>query len=112
MYHTETPTDKTIHEWYMEFQHNGCLCTANWTGRLGPSAETVEQVREMFVRCSICHQGWTYQAPVRKDRNLQCLSLYWHAPLRRDHPGYCTTGVGNPRGTYKLPCNNFILPVG
>jgi hypothetical protein len=29
MYHTETPTDKTIHEWYMEFQHNGCLCTAN-----------------------------------------------------------------------------------
>jgi hypothetical protein len=49
------------------------------------------------------HQGWTYQAPVRYDRKLECLSLWWHAPLRRDHPGYCTAEVGNPRGTYELP---------
>ena len=27
--------------------------------------------------------------------------LCWHAPLRRDHPGYCTAGVGNPGGTYE-----------
>ena len=33
------------------------------------------------------HQGWTYQAPVR-----------------HDHPGYCTAEVGNPGGTYELPC--------
>jgi len=50
------------------------------------------------------HQGWTYRAPVRQDRNLECLSLCWHAPLRRDHPGYCTAEIGNPGGTYELPC--------
>jgi hypothetical protein len=27
-------------------------------------------------------------------------------PLRRDHPGYCTAEVGNPGGTYELPCIN------
>jgi len=32
---------------------------------------------------------------------LECLSLCWHAPLRRDHPGYCTAGVRNPGGTYE-----------
>jgi hypothetical protein len=32
------------------------------------------------------------------------LSLYWYATLRRDHPGYCTAEVGNPGGTYELPC--------
>jgi hypothetical protein len=53
-------------------------------------------VRETFVRCSICHQG--------HDRNLECLSLCWHATLRRDHPGYCTAEVGNPGGSYELPC--------
>jgi len=26
MYHTEPPTDKTIHEWYVKFQQSGCLC--------------------------------------------------------------------------------------
>ena len=41
------------------------------------------------------HQGWTYRAPVRKDKNLECLSLCWHVPLRRDHPGYSTAEVGN-----------------
>jgi len=28
MYHTESPTDKTIREWYMKFQQSGCLCAA------------------------------------------------------------------------------------
>jgi len=51
MYHTEPPTDKTIREWYMKFQQSGCLCAAKRTGRRpGPSAETVERVRETFVR--------------------------------------------------------------
>ena len=30
------------------------------------------------------------------DINVECLSLCWHAPLRRDHPGYCTVEAGNP----------------
>jgi len=50
MYHTEPCTDKTISEWYVKFQQSGCLCTAKRTGRLGPSSETVEHVRETFVR--------------------------------------------------------------
>jgi len=50
MYHTESPTDKTIREWYMEFQHSGCLCAAKRIGRSGPSTETVERVRETFAR--------------------------------------------------------------
>ena len=37
-------------------------------------------------------------------RNLECLSLCWHAPCRRDHPSYCTAEVGNPGGTYELLC--------
>ena len=54
------------------------------------------------------HQGWTYRAPVRWDRNLECLSLCWHAPLRRDHPSYCTEEVRNPGGTYELPCIRLL----
>ena len=50
MYHTEPPTDKTIREWYMKFRQSGCLCAAKRSGRPGPSAETVERVREAFVR--------------------------------------------------------------
>jgi len=50
MYHIEPPTDKTIREWYMKFQQSGCLCAAKRTGRPVPSAETVERVRETFVR--------------------------------------------------------------
>ena len=50
MYHTEPPADKTIREWYMKFQQSGCLCDAKRRGRPGPSAETVESVRETFVR--------------------------------------------------------------
>ena len=55
------------------------------------------------------HQGWTHWAPVRLYRNLECLFLCWHAPLQRDHPSYCTAEVGNPGGTYKLPCTFFLL---
>ena len=62
MYRTEPPMDKTICEWYMKFQQSGCLCAAKRRGRLGPSAETVECVREMFVRSP---QKSTYRAPVR-----------------------------------------------
>ena len=50
MYRTEPPTDKTIREWYMKFQQSGCLCAAKRRGRPGPLAETVERVRETFVR--------------------------------------------------------------
>jgi hypothetical protein len=65
IYHTEPPTDKTICEWYMKFQQSGCMRAAKQTGWPGPSAETLKHVPEMSFRCSICHQGWTYQAPVR-----------------------------------------------
>ena len=50
MYHREPPTDKTIRERYMKFQQSGCLCAAKRRGRPDPSAETVERVRETFVR--------------------------------------------------------------
>ena len=50
MYRTEPPTEKTIYEWYMKFQQSGCLCAAKRRGRPGPSAETVERVRETYVR--------------------------------------------------------------
>jgi len=29
--------------------------------------------------------------------------------LRRDHPGYCTAEVGNPGGTYELPCSFVVF---
>jgi hypothetical protein len=48
--HREPPMDKTIREWYKKLQYSGCLCAAKRTGRLGPSAEAVESVRETFVR--------------------------------------------------------------
>ena len=34
----------------MKFQQSGCLCTVKRSGRPGPLAETVERVREAFVR--------------------------------------------------------------
>jgi len=49
MYRTEPPTDK-IREWYIKFQQSGFLCAAKRRGRPGPSDETVERVRETFVR--------------------------------------------------------------
>jgi hypothetical protein len=62
MYHTQILMDKTIREWYMKLQRSGCLCAAKRIGRPGPTAETVERVRETFVKVD---QGWTYRAPVR-----------------------------------------------
>ena len=62
MYRTEPPTDKKIREWYMKFQQSGCLCGTKRRGRLEPSAEDVERVRETFVRSP---QISTYRAPVR-----------------------------------------------
>jgi hypothetical protein len=40
-YYAESPTDKTIREWYMKFQQSGCLCAAKQTG--GP---------ELSIMCS------------------------------------------------------------
>ena len=66
--------------------------------------------------CNVCGKnlitGLTSAVSPRVDILSTCkvghkLGLCWHAPLLRDHPGYCTTEVGNPRGTYELPC---ILP--
>ena len=62
MYRTEPPKDKTIREWYMKFQQSGCLCAAKRRGRPGPSAQTVELVRQTFVRSP---QNSTYRATVR-----------------------------------------------
>jgi len=64
MYHTELLTYKTIREWYMKFQQSGCLCAEKRTGRPGPSAETVERVRETFVRN-------TQKSKTRASRELQ-----------------------------------------
>ena len=50
------------------------------------------------------HQGWTYRVPVKYDRNFECFSLCWQAPLLHVHCGYCTAEVGIPGGTYGLPC--------
>jgi hypothetical protein len=50
VYQTEPPADRTISEWYKKFQQSGCLCAAKRTGRQGPSAETVESVRQTFGR--------------------------------------------------------------
>ena len=68
--------------------------------------------------CNVCGRnlitGLTFAASPRVDISRTCkvgqklgvsLSLCWHAPLRRDHPGYCTAEIGNPRGTYELPCS-------
>jgi hypothetical protein len=39
-----------------------------------------------------------------KKKKKERFSTYLYAPLRRDHTGYCTADVGNPGGTYELPC--------
>ena len=123
MYHTEPPTDKTIREWYRKFQQSGCLCPAKRTGRPELSKETVERVRETFLRSP---QKSTHRA----SRELQMpQSSVWRilrkrlrvtsckvgqklgvsvplltCPLRRDHPRSCTAEVRNPGGTYELLC--------
>ena len=78
MYHTETPTDKTIREWYMKFQQSGCLCAVKRRGCPGPSAETVECVRETFVRSlqkSTDHVSWELQAGQKLGEILYLLIL-------------------------------------
>ena len=67
MYRTEPLTDKTIREWYMKFQQSGCLCAAKRRGRAGPSAESVDRVRETFVRKP---QKSTYRAPSKVGQKL------------------------------------------
>jgi hypothetical protein len=60
------------------------------------------QVLDMSPRVDIpstCKVGQKVSLPL-----LTC----WHASLWRDHPGYCTADVGNPRGTYELPCNLYL----
>jgi hypothetical protein len=42
----------------------------------------------------------------RKELSSTCKA--GHAPLRRDHPGYCTADFGYPGGTYELPCITSI----
>jgi len=80
MYHTEPPIDKTISEWYMKFQQSGCLCAAKRTGRPDPSAETVERVRETFVRSP-------QKSTTRASRELQMSqSSVWRI-LRKRIPG-------------------------
>ena len=75
MYRTEPPTDKTIREWYMKFQQSGSLCAAKRRGRPGPSAETVERVRETFVRSSQKSKNRASRELQMQDRNLECLPL-------------------------------------
>ena len=55
-YRTESPTDKTVRDWYRKFEETGCLCVAKRTGRPGPSPGTVDLVREFDV-CRITKGG-------------------------------------------------------
>ena len=77
-----------------------CALRNEEAGR-GHLAETVERVRETFVRSPQKSTKRTSRELQMQDRNLECLSLCWCAPLRRDHHGYCTAGVGKPGGTYE-----------
>ena len=76
MYRTEPPTDKTIREWYMKFQQSGCLCAAKRRGRPGPSAETVELVRQTFVRSP---QKSTNRAS--RELQMKCTPSAWPSRL-------------------------------
>ena len=90
-------------------------------GNMSTEGETL-QVSVLLYRCSICPPlvthtlhvcgrnlitGLTSAASPRVDISNICkvgqklgvsLPLCWHAPLRRDHPGYCTAEFGNPGG--------------
>jgi len=44
-----TGTD-SIKKWYAKFRDEGRLCTAPQQGRLGPSKETVNWIREAYLR--------------------------------------------------------------
>ena len=91
-----------LQDWHLP-HHQGCTYRA-------PVNRT-----ETVIRCTCVsgtwlkdlhlprHQGWTYGAPVRQDRNLECLSLCWHAPLRRDHPGTVPQRSEIPEGLVNYP---------
>ena len=76
MYHTEPPTDKTICEWYMTFQQSGCLCAAKRTGRPGPSAETVQRVRDRL-------SGALRSQHIARAGNCRWLSSVWRILRKR-----------------------------
>lgn len=46
----KAPTTKQIRTWHQKFQEKGCLCIPKSPGQPSTSAETVEQVREAFLR--------------------------------------------------------------
>ena len=74
-------------------------------GRDTPSFCPTLQVLDMSTLCDAADVNPVIKfLPHTYDRNLECLSLCWHAPLRCDHPCYCTAEFGNPGGTYELPC--------
>jgi hypothetical protein len=80
------------HNWlsFGEFQDTERFlipCSRHVSSQLPPSVETCK-----------------YATAPSTQKHLERFSIYWYAPLRRDLPGYCTAEVGNPRGTYELPC--------
>ena len=49
-YQKQRATDKTIHLWYRKFKETGCLCDGKQSGWPRPSADTINRVREKFLR--------------------------------------------------------------
>ena len=60
-YQRRAPTDTTIHSWYNKFEATGCLWDAKRTGRPGPSAGSVNRVRETFARSPRKSTSWDLQ---------------------------------------------------
>jgi hypothetical protein len=76
-----------------EFQDTECFlipCPCHVSSRLPPSSETCK-----------------YATAPSTQKKIWGFSTYWYAPLQCDHPGYYTAEVGNPKGTYELPCIYF-----
>jgi hypothetical protein len=83
---------------------------------LGDAADVNLVIKFLLHTLHLCGRnlitGLTSSATPRVDisstcklrQKLECLPLCWHSPLRRDHPVYSNTEVGNPGGTYELPC--------
>ena len=84
----------------MKFQQSGCLCAAKRSGRPGPSAETVERVREAFVRSP-------QKSTTRASRELQMSqSSVWRILRKRLRVKGLTTAATKDRGggrCYRLP---------
>lgn len=49
-YHKDPPSRKAIYAWYDRFVSTGCLCPKKRSGRPAVNEETVNRVRETFVR--------------------------------------------------------------